>query len=150
VEAILIHGTGHESIQLQKVTLLELPQILAELESTVASLRTAYPSPAKSDNPLLNLPLGGTLSLLSERQNELASLNDQINQLKSTLPHKVKELERLNAELQPLQNQKKAAVARAKEARTRKEEGGIDEMEQKGRWYRGADVVMREMLDLPA
>ena len=141
---------GHESIQLQKADLVELPQILALLEADVESLRIEYPSPAKSDNPNLNLPLAGTLSLLSDRQNELATLNAQISQLQSALPQKSKELERLEAELQPLQNQKKATVARAKEARTRKEQGGIDELEQKGRWYRAADTVMREMLDLSA
>jgi hypothetical protein len=37
-------------------------------------------------------------------------------------------------------------VAQAKEARQRREEGGIDEMEERGRWYRAADTALRELL----
>jgi hypothetical protein len=43
-------------------------------------------------------------------------------------------------------NQKKTAVTQAKEARQRREDGGIDPMEEKGRWYRAADSGLREML----
>jgi hypothetical protein len=50
--------------------------------------------------------------------------------------------------LHPLLNQKKTVVAQAKEARKRREEGGVDEMEERGRWYRAADTALRGMLEV--
>jgi hypothetical protein len=42
--------------------------------------------------------------------------------------------------------QKKAVVGQAKEARKRREEGGLDDMEQKGRWYRASHTTLQQML----
>lgn len=55
----------------------------------------------------------------------------------------------LERELRPLEMQKAGAVAAAKEARRRKEEGerGVgDELELKGRWYRGVETGLTELL----
>jgi hypothetical protein len=139
-------GEGYEQIQLQKSTLTELPEKIAELEATIETLRTEHPSPAKSSNPNLNLPLPATLSLLTERESELSSLDSQIRALQATLPRKSRELDRLESELQPLTGQKKTVIAQAKEARKRREEGGVDDMEQKGRWYRASHTALQQML----
>lgn len=136
----------HEQVQLQKAKLGELPPHIAELESAIEELRSSHPSPRKSDNPNLNLSLADTQSLLAKREVELASLNSQLSVLQSTLPRKTRELERLESELEPLQNQKKFAVAQAKEARKRREEGGVDEMEEKGRWYRASELALTNTL----
>jgi hypothetical protein len=42
--------------------------------------------------------------------------------------------------------QKKTVVGQAKEARKRREEGGVDDMEQKGRWYRASHTALQQML----
>lgn len=55
----------------------------------------------------------------------------------------------LERELKPLEVQKAGTVAAAKDARRRKEEGerGVrDELELKGRWYRGVETGLRELL----
>ena len=69
------------------------------------------------------------------------------------MPRKARELELLERELKPLEVQKAGAVAAAKDARRRKEEGerGLgDELELKGRWYRGVELGLREMLGVEA
>lgn len=136
----------HEIVKLQKTQLSNLPAHIAELETTIEALRSSHPSPKKSDNPNLNLSLADTASLLVQREAELASLNSQLSVLQSTLPRKTRELERLEAELRPLVNQKMVAVQQALEARKRREEGGVDELEEKGRWYRASEVALAKML----
>jgi DNA repair exonuclease SbcCD ATPase subunit len=136
----------YEQVQIQKATLKELPEKITELESNIETLREAHPSPTKSRHPNLNLPLPATLALLSERETEISALDSQIRALQTAIPRKTRELDRLESELQPLMTQKKTAVTQAKEARLRREQGGVDEMEQKGRWYRSADTSLREML----
>lgn len=136
----------HEIVKLQKTQLSNLPAHIAQLETTIEALRSSHPSPKKSDNPNLNLSLADTASLLVQREAELASLNSQLSVLQSTLPRKTRELERLEAELRPLVNQKMVAVQQALEARKRREEGGVDELEEKGRWYRASEVALAKML----
>jgi chromosome segregation ATPase len=126
--------------------LAELPERISELESSIEHLREAHPSPTKSRHPNLNLSLPATESLLAEREAEISALDAQIRALQAAIPRKTRELDRVESELQPLMNQKKTAVTQAKEARQRREEGGVDDMEQKGRWYRAADTSLREML----
>jgi chromosome segregation ATPase len=126
--------------------LAELPEKITELESSIEHLREAHPSPTKSRHPNLNLSLPATQALLAERESEMSALDAQLRALQAALPRKTRELDRLESELQPLMNQKKTAVTQAKEARLRREQGGVDDMEQKGRWYRAADTSLREML----
>jgi len=136
----------HEQVQLQKVQLIELPEHIASLEATIEKLKTLHPSPKTSENPNLNLSLRDTISKLEERESELASLDSTISILQSLIPRKARELERLEDEILPLQNQKKFAVTQAKEARKRREEGGVDELEQKGRWYKASHIALVNVL----
>jgi len=136
----------HEQVQLQKTQLSELPERIASLEATIDKLGTSHPLPKTSENPNLNLSLQDTVSLLTERESELASINSALSVLQSMVPRKARELERLEAELQPLQNQKKFVVAQAKEARKRREEGGMDELEEKGRWYKASYTALTKAL----
>lgn len=133
---------------MQKATLTELPDKIAELEESIESLKAAHPSPTQSRHPNLNLPLPATAALVFERESEIFALDAQLRALQAALPRKTRELERLDSELQPLMNQKKIAVAQAKESRLRREQGGVDEMEQKGRFYRAADTSLRQMLSV--
>ncbi len=95
------------------------------------------------------MPLPATLSLLSQREEELAHLNHQLATLQSTLPRKTRELDCLEAELNPLELQKLGSTAAAKEARRRKEDGmgGVgDDLEERGRWWRGVEGGLKEVL----
>jgi septal ring factor EnvC (AmiA/AmiB activator) len=138
----------YQVLQEQKETLQGLPSKLASLQADIEELHSLYPSPHKNENPDLNLPLADTLSLLSERQSSLADVDAEIAALQEELPTKIRELERLDDELSGLSQQKKMAVSRAREARERKEAGGMDEVERRGRWLRTGDSLLRDMMDV--
>jgi chromosome segregation ATPase len=137
---------GYETIQLQQTRLDELPEKIANLESQIETLQASHPSPTKNANPDLNLSLPQTQALLSSRESQMSDLDAQIRAIQSQLPRKQRELERLEGELHPLLNQKKTVVAQAREARQRREEGGLDEMEERGRWYRSSETVLKGAL----
>ena len=89
--------------------------------------------------------------IVEERKKRRAELDRQLEQLQSQAPRKRKELERLQAELQPLEAKRQNSTAAAREARRRKEEalGGVeDDLEERGRWYRAADASLRQMLEI--
>jgi DNA repair exonuclease SbcCD ATPase subunit len=138
----------YEAITLQRAQLSELPERISNLQEQIDELRQSHPSPQKSTNPSLNLPLPETMKLVAERETQLASLNSQISVLQASLPRKTREVERLEAELGPLMNQKRAVVAQAMEARRLREEGGVDSLEERGRWYKASEEVLRKLLDV--
>lgn len=95
------------------------------------------------------MPLQPTLSMLSQREQELADLNRQIAQLQAAIPEKKRANAALEAELGPLQARKNTAVQSAREAKKGRENGGLgDELEERGRWLRGVDQGLRSMLDV--
>ena len=102
-------------------------------------------------NSEMHLPLARTLELVEERKKRRAELDRQLEQLQGQVPRKRKELERLQAELQPLETKRQNSTAAAREARRRKEQalGGVeDDLEERGRWYRAADASLRQMLEI--
>jgi chromosome segregation ATPase len=138
----------YQALEVQREVLQVMPMKLAELQAEIDELRETYPSPQKNENPDLNLPLADTLSLLSARQNQLADVDAEIAALQEELPARTRELERVDDELAGLSQQKKMAVSRAQEARERKEAGGMDEVERRGRWLRTGDSLLRDMMDI--
>lgn len=138
----------YEGVQLRTQQLESLPLEIEGLEATIEQLKQEQ-APT-SNNPELALPLPETLRVLNEREAELAALNAQIASLQAAMPNRIRELEKLERELKPLETQKQGTVAAAKEARRRKEEGGGigDELEERGRWLRASEKALREMLDV--
>lgn len=95
------------------------------------------------------MPLQPTLELLAEREQQLSEVDRQIAALQAALPAKRQDVERLQDELAPLQMRKINAVQEAKEARRRRENGGLgDELEERGRWLRSVDSGLRAMLEV--
>lgn len=138
----------YQNIQMQTSHLQELPQRIEQLEASVEELRAAQ---HPGSNPTLNLPLEKTLDLVEEREREKAELDRQLEQLQLMLPRKTKELERLNAELQSLEVKRLGSTAAAKEAKRRKEEalgGAGDDLEERGRWWRGVESGLKGMLSI--
>ena len=140
----------YEAIQLQITQLQELPGRIEELQASVEQLKADQ---APGSNPTLDMTLEKTLALVEERERERAELDRQLEQLQVMLPRKTKELERLNAELQPLEIKRLGSTASANEAKRRKEEalGGVgDDLEERGRWWRGVETGLKGMLDIKA
>lgn len=136
----------YENVQLQTIQVQELPQRIEELQASVEQLKL---SQASGSNPILNMPLEKTLALVDDRRKEKADLDRQLEQLQMMVPRKTRELERLNAELQPLEAKRLGSTASAREAKRRKEEalGGVgDDLEERGRWWRGVEGGLTGML----
>ena len=138
----------YERIQLETTQLRELPAKVALLEERIAELKEGQ-SPGQGAD--LNLPLSRTLELVEEKNNQSMELDRQLEQLQGQLPRKRKEMERLQAELQPLEAKRQNTTAAAKEARRRREAalGGVeDDLEERGRWWRASETVLKQMLDI--
>jgi chromosome segregation ATPase len=138
----------YETIQLQTSQLRELPEKIFGLQESISKLRLAQ-APSSGSNPNLSYGLDKTLSLVEEKEREQADLDRQLEQLRAAVPRKTRELERLEAELQPLEVRRLGSAAAAKEAQRRKEEalgGAGDDLEERGRWWRGVDKGLQEML----
>jgi chromosome segregation ATPase len=136
----------YENIQMETTQLQELPAKIGALQTSVEELKAAQ---QPGSNPTLNLPLEKTLALVEERERERAELDRQLEQLQVMVPRKTRELERLSAELQPLEVKRLGSTASAREAKRRKEEalGGVgDDLEDRGRWWRGVESGLKGML----
>lgn len=132
---------------MQTAQLSDLPTEIANLEATIEHLRSKQ-TPRPSD-PSLSLPLQPTLNLLAEREDELASVDAQIEALQAALPGKREQVEQLREEVGMTEARKVKAVEEAVEARRRRENGsGGDELEERGRWLRGVDAGLRGMLEV--
>ncbi|GAD92308.1 hypothetical protein AOR_1_522084 [Paecilomyces variotii No. 5] len=138
-------ASRYKNIQLQTTQLSTLPESIENLESTIATLR-AKQATTDGASSSQNLPLPATLALLSEREAELAALNRQLASLQNTLPRKTREAEAMERELGVLERKKGEAVAQAKEAQRRKREGESDGLEEMGRWYRGTEESLKQLL----
>lgn len=145
----MIDISGYETISLQTTLLSSLPPQIDYLQSTIESLRPLTNPSTLSTSPSLSLPLQATTSLLSERVNELAQLNQQLKTLQQALPRKTRELERVENELKVIEIQRDGVVMAAREAVKRKEEGGWgDGLEGRRRWLNGVEAGLREMLEI--
>ncbi|KAH8667529.1 hypothetical protein BGZ60DRAFT_452247 [Tricladium varicosporioides] len=138
----------YENVKMQTAKLEELPEKIEGLQVSIAELKE---SQQPGSNPTLNMPLEKTLALVEERRKERDELDRQLEQLQLLLPRKTRELERLNSELQPLEVKKSGSTAAAREAKRRKEEalgGAGDDLEERGRWWRGVESGLKGMLDV--
>ncbi|KHN98838.1 uncharacterized protein MAM_03300 [Metarhizium album ARSEF 1941] len=139
----------YEAVKLDATKLQDLPAKTRELEAQVERLRAAQESPGA--NPDLNLPLAKTLGLVERRRAEQQQLARELEALQAKVPRKQKEAQRLQAELGPLEAKLQSSTAAAQEAQRRREAslGGVaDDLEQRARWWRASEDVLRQVLDL--
>ncbi|KAG4027130.1 hypothetical protein MFRU_033g00990 [Monilinia fructicola] len=141
----------YEHVQLQTKQLEELPKKIEGLEESIQKLKgeqNAGPG-EEGGHPNLRLGLDKTRELVAQREKEKRDLDRQLEQLQVLVPRKNKEAERLNAELVVLEAKRTTSMAAAREAKRRKEEvaGGVgDDLEERGRWWRGVEGGLRGML----
>ena len=101
-----------------------------------------------SNDPRMNMSLDATTQALEEQRARNREIDAQIEAMQRQLPGKVREVEKADRELEELEKRRNEAAKLAKEVRRRKEEGGRDEMEELGRWYKGSEVVLKGVLGL--
>ncbi|GMG04071.1 unnamed protein product [Aspergillus oryzae] len=137
--------TGYNNVELQMTQLSTLPESIENLESTIAELRAKQASDSVASSSQ-NLPLPATLSLVAEREAELAALNRQLAAVQNALPRKTREAEAMERELGVLERRKSEAITQAKEAERKKQEGESDGLEETGRWYRSAEEALKHLV----
>lgn len=140
---------GFQNVEIQMAQLSSLPEAIENLESTIAGLRAKQVPGMTTADPRSsqNLPLPATLALLSEREAELAALNRQILAVQNALPRKTREAEAIERECTVLERRKTEAVNQAREAQRKKEQGESDGLEEMGRWYKGAEQIMKQVVE---
>ncbi|KAL4884741.1 hypothetical protein BJY04DRAFT_181929 [Aspergillus karnatakaensis] len=138
-------ATRYKNVQLQMARLETLPESIDNLESTIAALRAKQIADSDTSSSQ-SLPLPATLSLLAEREAELAALNRQLATAQSTLPRKTREAEAMERELSILERRKSEAIMQAREAQRKKQEGESDGLEEAGRWYRSAEEALKKLV----
>ena len=142
----------YEAISLQTTHLSLLPTEISflneELKSLLAQRSTQPELTTTSITPSQSLPLPATLSLLQSHQATVSDLDAELQALRDASAQKDQDLKRLQRELKPLGSRRDEMVRKAVDA---KEKGGVGgEMEVMGRWYRGVDSGLREMLGVKA
>lgn len=142
-----------ETVQLQTTLLHTLPSEIDGMNEMLEALRAQNQTHAegRSDDPNLNLPLPATQDLVREKEAEMDEINRQLKALQQTLPKQSMALESEERQLKALQQERERAIIGAREALNRKKEGGgADELELRGRWLKGADDGLRMMLGIEA
>lgn len=141
---------GYEQLELRKTLLESLPERITELEGTIETLRTQESEQRnpRSDEPDCDLPLQASKTLLQQREQELTSMDLEIQRLEAALPAKRAEVQRLKDELAPVQLRKIKAQEEANEAQRRRGLGGGDELEERGRWLRGVEGTLKAALEV--
>ena len=142
----------HETITLQSTLLSSLPPQIEELNETLATLKKQNQSAGNDTNetnPEMALPLPATLQLIEEKKAKLEEVNRQLKSLQQAVPRQSRMLENEERELGRLEEERERTVGAAREAVERKREGGgADELEMKGRWLRSVEGGLRRMLEV--
>ncbi|KAJ5769105.1 hypothetical protein N7520_003664 [Penicillium odoratum] len=141
-------ASRYKNVEVQEAQLASLPESIENLEGTIAGLRAKQVANMDTSDPRAsqNLSLPATVKLLADREAELAALNRQMAAVQNSLPRKSREAEAIERECSVLERRKVEAVAQAREARRKKQEGETDGTEEMGRWYRSAEETLKEMV----
>jgi len=139
----------YETISLQTTLLATLPEQIQGLGRTLEDLRARNRSQGtgRSEEPDLNLPLPATQALVEDRRSELLEVEKQLKMLQQALPRQTRVLEREEREVTALEGERERAVVAAREAvERRRDGGGADELEWRGRWLRAQEMGLRGLL----
>lgn len=137
----------YETITLQITLLSSLPPQIEDLDHTLMELRKQNQSAGNDTNetnPEMALPLPATLHLVEERQARLEEVSRELKSLQQAVPRQTRALESEERDLRKLEGERGRAMQAAREAVERKREGGgADELEMRGRWLRGVEGAIR-------
>ncbi len=147
-------ATRWEAVQTTTAELERLPAEIEGLDAVIAELREQQDAregkQKRSQDPRMNLSLAETEVLLKQQKEKAVALDKQIAALQRQMPAKIRECEVAERELEALEKRRSDVSSAATEARRVKEDGGRDELEEKGKWYRSAEVVLRELVRVDA
>ncbi|EXJ64245.1 hypothetical protein A1O7_00581 [Cladophialophora yegresii CBS 114405] len=125
---------------------LEIEDLRREVERLNAEVAARRGVEGSSD-PRMRMSLAETEEALAAQRERNAEVDRMIAELQGGMPARVRDVERMDRELAELERRRNEAARLAVEGRRRREEqGGRDEMEELGRWYRASEGVMRGLL----
>lgn len=147
-------ATRWEGVQTKVAELERLPVEIEGLDAVIRELREHQDAregkQTRRQDPRMNLSLAETDILVKQQKEKAAALDKQIAALQRQMPAKIRECEMAERELEALEKKRSEVSSAANEARRIKEDGGRDELEEKGKWYRSAEIVLREMVGVDA
>ena len=141
----------YETITLQTELLGTLPDQINGLSHTLKELRirNRKNESEADERPEMNLPLDATREVVEGKKARLQEVEGQLKALRQSLPRQMRALEQEERETRLLEVERTRVINAAREAMERKmADGGIDEVEMRGRWLRGVESGMREMLEV--
>jgi HAMP domain-containing protein len=145
------HGAVEEGVRELERGAEDIERLKVEVEELRREVvRRRGNAEKESDDPRMNMSLTATQSALEEQQAKNAEIDRQIAELQRQMPGKVREVEKMDRDLADLERKRNESARLAIEGRRRREEGGRDEMEEMGRWYRGKESVLRGLLGAEA
>jgi chromosome segregation ATPase len=137
-------------VQMQMAGLARLPAEIEGMKAVISKLREQQDiregKQNKIEDPRMNLSLAETEELVKQQREKSAALDKQIAALQRQMPSKIRECENAEKELEALEKKRSEVSVAASTARKIKDGGGRDELEEKGRWYRGAETVLRDIV----
>jgi chromosome segregation ATPase len=143
-----------EGVQTQMAELERLPGEIEGLDAVIRELRVQQDAREgdldRSEDPRMNVALVETETLIKQQKEKAAQLDREIAALQRQIPVKIRECVMAERELETLEKRRSEVSAAANAARKIKEGGGRDDLEEKGRWYRSAEAVLREMVEVHA
>jgi chromosome segregation ATPase len=147
-------ATRWEGVQTQMAELDRLPAEIEGLDTVIGELRKQQDvregQRNRSDNPRMNLSLTDTEEAVKQQKENAAALDRQIMALQRQMPAKTRECEMAERELETLEKRRREVSAAASAARKMRDGGGRDELEEKGKWYRSAEGVLRNIVGVDA
>lgn len=147
-------ATRWEGVQTKMAELERLPAEIEGLDAVIRELREEQDAREgkqyRSEDPRMNLSLAETEELVKQQKEKAAALDKQIAALQRQMPAKIRECEMTERELEALERRRSEVSSAASAARKLKEDGGRDELEEQGRWYRSAEIVLKEMVGVDA
>lgn len=129
-----------------------LPEEIANLQREVDALmaevteKQALAGRSSSVDPRMNLSLEATETALQEQTRKNKEIDDQIEALQRQLPSKVREVDKMDRDLAELEKRRNETTRVARDLQRRRLEGGRDELEDMGRWYKSSETVLRGLL----
>jgi myosin heavy subunit len=143
-----------EGVQAHMAELERLPAEIEGLDVVIGELRKQQHvregQRNQSNNPRMNLSLTDTEEAIKQQKEKAAALDKQIMALQRQMQANTRECEMAEKDLETLEKRRSEVCAAANAARKIKDGGGKDELEEKGRWYRNAEMVLREVVGVDA
>lgn len=145
-------------MQLQTSQLSTLPTQIAHLEDTIAQLRSRSAAADSDDDnaedqtrPTLTpavraLALPELQALLAEREAEASSVGRHLSSTQAAAQRRGREAEAMERELAGLERRRAETTAAMEQTLRRKRDGESDGLEQMGKWYRGVDKGLKDMV----